>query len=131
SAGATGAQLAGGANLALGDVEGAQVAGAMNLTRGSLRGLTLAPGNIVTGEVRGAQVGVVNVAESSDFSLGLVNINTRGRTHIDVWAQPESALVAAGVKHGGTYWHSIYGVGLTVTEGGAAVVLGLGGHIPI
>lgn len=129
-----GAQIAGVANVVRGSVAGVQIAGVVNVTRGDVAGAQIGVVNTAA-VVRGVQIGVVNVAQRSDFSLGLLSVNTQGRTHLEAWINGESGLVAAGVKHGGRYWHAIYGVGskLGTRDGGSAdfaAMLGFGAHIP-
>lgn len=124
-----GAQI--GALAIAGDATGLQVS-AFNLAAGDVTGVQIGALNIATGQVRGAQIGVVNYADRSTFSFGLINIVPHGRLHLDLWAQ-ESAMVMAGVKHGGDYFHNIYGVGAQVAEDRVrpALTLGLGARIPI
>jgi hypothetical protein len=124
-----GVQMAGVMNLA-GDLSGAQI-GMINAVA-SLSGAQLGMVNVATRQLRGVQIGVVNYADSSDFSLGLVNIFPRGRIHLDVWGH-ESGLIAGGVKHGGKYFHYLYGAAVRpigdVPRG--AIAWGIGGHIPV
>ena len=140
-----GAQISGGVNLARGALDGlqlssalnlapesatgAQIGGGVNLALGDVNGLQLAPVNVATRRVRGVQIGVVNVAEKSDLSLGIVSINTRGRTHIDAWSAPETGVFASAVKHGGDHWHGIYGFGARSEDGNFLAILGFGGRI--
>jgi hypothetical protein len=58
-----GFQAAGGGNISTGDVEGVQVAGGFNYAR----------------NLKGVQIGVVNIADtSSGYSIGLINIIKKG-----------------------------------------------------
>jgi hypothetical protein len=61
-----------------------------------------------------------------------VNVIRHGRLHVDVWGQ-ESGLIMAGLKHGGDYFHTIYGLGVEPFGGSprAAFTLGIGGHAPL
>lgn len=124
----TGVQIAGVVNVARGDVAGAQLSGGLNVAR-EVAGVQLGTVNVATGRVRGVQIGLVNVADSSDFSLGLVNVNTEGRTHIDVWSELEVGLLFSAVKHGGEHWHSFYGLGTRLTDPNLMAVFGIGGHL--
>ena len=67
--------------------------------------------NVARGPVSGAQIGLVNVADTCSFCLGLVSVVRRGRLHLDLWGQ-ESGLLMVGIKHGGLALHNIYGVGV-------------------
>jgi hypothetical protein len=88
--------------------------------------------NVSTGRVRGVQVGLINYAEDSDASIGLVSIVKNGRTHIDVRGA-EWGVVRVAVEHGGEYLHSVWGMAARVTGDSpqGAFVLGLGTHIPV
>lgn len=123
-----GAQLSNGVNVTHGDVNGAQLSGFVNVASGDVSGVQGSLINVSGGRVRGVQIGFVNVAEESDVSLGIVNINTKGRTHLDLWSELEVGLLATAVKHGGKYWHSIYGTGTRLTDPGLTAILGFGGH---
>jgi hypothetical protein len=148
----SGAQLSGGFNLAgyVGDavgvdgapaakapaaspwgLDGAQVAGGANVVVGPARGVQIAPINVATGPVRGVQIGVVNVAEDADFALGLINVFPKGRLHVDVWIVPEIGLGAVALKHGGKYFHYLYGVGMRAADQKPWYAFGLGGHLPL
>lgn len=129
-----GLQIAGAANVVTGPVRGMQIAGVVNVATGDVHGVQLGVVNYAA-RVRGVQLGVLNVAKDSDYSLGLINVIRDGRTHVDAWVAGESGLAAVALKHGGKYWHSIYGVGskLTVQNGASfdfVALLGLGAHIP-
>ena len=123
-----GVQLAGAVNVARGDFDGVQLAGAVNVAA-NVDGVQLGTVNVSAGRVRGVQVGLVNVAETSELSIGLVSINTKGRTHIDVWSELEIGLLVSAVKHGGAHWHGFYGLGTRLTDPNLMGVLGLGGHV--
>ena len=142
-----GVQLAGGANLVRGELDGFQGAGGANVVAGHVDGVQMAGGvnmadgvegsqmgtiNVSTDDVEGVQIGVINVARDSDVSLGLINIIYEGRTHIDLWAT-EAGFMNGALKHGGRYFHYIYGAGLR-PDGDCsqwALTLGAGGHAPL
>jgi uncharacterized protein YjbI with pentapeptide repeats len=130
-----GVQVAGGANIAASTFDGAQIAGGGNVAAGSVGSSQIAGGlNIAAGKVDGVQVGVVNIAEESDFSLGVLNILWNGRTHLDVWGD-EMGFISAGVKNGGDYFHYLYFGGYRTVEPVEDPLLtaglGLGGHLPL
>ncbi|MFO0616789.1 MAG: hypothetical protein U0414_29615 [Polyangiaceae bacterium] len=124
-----GAQIAGAVNVAAGDVYGAQMAGAANVSAGDVYGAQVGAVNVARGRVRGVQIGVVNVAETTDLSLGVVNVAYKGRFHVDVWSNLEAGMLLAAVKNGGDHWHSIYGVGTRLTDPGFIGLLGFGAHV--
>jgi hypothetical protein len=124
---ARGAQMSGGANVA-GRLRGIQLAGGANVAT-TVTGAQIAPVNVAAGDVHGVQIGIVNVAKNADFALGLVNIATEGRFHVEAWGMPDSGLLFAGVKNGGAHYHSIYGIGLRPTDAHRAwAALGFGVH---
>lgn len=125
----SGLQIAGGANVS-DFVRGVQIAGGANIAGDSVVGGQIGVANIA-GTARGAQIGVVNISEKSDFALGLVNIVTDGRTHLDVWGA-DSGYFNFALKHGGDHFHYFYGLGAhALQQEDPAVLFGLGGHLPI
>ena len=128
-----GLQAAGGVNVAGGVVDGVQAAGGLNVS-GGIDGAQLAPVNYSAGHVDGIQIGVINVARTSDFSLGVINIILEGRTHIDGWVN-EGGFAWSAFKHGGEGFHYIYGAGYRpgpeALPAAWGVVLGIGGHTTV
>jgi hypothetical protein len=117
--------------VARGDLRGAQM-GLVNVSAGAAHGAQIGLVNVAGGAATGAQIGLVNVAEKCAFCLGLVNVIRHGRLHLDLWGQ-ESGLVMAGVKHGGDYLHTLYGLGVAPLGPSPrpAFALGIGGHLPL
>lgn len=123
-----GMQLAAAANHA-GDMRGVQLAGLYNVARGGLRGVQLAGLYNVAGQVRGVQIGIVNVAESSDWTLGLVNIVKDGVMTLGLqYDAAGSALLA--FRSGGRHLYGILGAGYNHRIGGAVAEAGIGVRIP-
>jgi len=120
----------GATNFAGASSEGLQL-GAINVA-GDLSGVQLGLVNVAAGEVKGAQVGLVNVAKKSSLSIGLVTVLPGGRTHVDAWGM-ETGSAMVGVKHGGRYFHSIFGVGVRPDDVRTELLLGtgLGGRVPL
>lgn len=141
---ATGAQVAGFSNHVRGAATGLAVAGVVNTARDSLRGMQLAAaanhaGDVrgvqlaglynVAGQVRGVQIGIVNVAESSDWTLGLVNIVKDGVMTLGLqYDAAGSALLA--FRSGGRHLYGILGAGYNHRIGGAVAEAGIGVRIP-
>ena len=141
---ATGAQVAGFSNHVRGAATGLAVAGVVNTVRDSLRGVQLAAaanhaGDVrgvllaglynVAGQVRGVQIGIVNVAESSDWTLGLVNIVKDGVMTLGLqYDAAGSALLA--FRSGGRHLYGILGAGYNHRIGGAVAEAGIGVRIP-
>jgi hypothetical protein len=110
-----GAQLSGVLNLA-GDVEGVQVS---TVNVGSeLRGLQLGMVNVATGSVtRGWQIGLVNVARTMDgIPLGLVNV-VRDGWHRFLFLTDEDGTPTLAYGGGGATFHTTLEASLRRTEG--------------
>ncbi len=74
-----GVQMAGVSNKSLNDVKGVQLAGYINKVEGVVYGVQAATLNNETRKLKGLQIGLVNVADSSfGASIGLVNIFKNG-----------------------------------------------------
>lgn len=92
-----GLQIAGIVNTAT-EVEGTQIAGIINVAR----------------KVKGVQIaGLINIADSSDYSIAIINIIKNGKRHIGVSAD-ESGVILASLRSGGRVLYGIAGVGLNV-----------------
>ena len=124
-----GVQIGGVANITH-DVSGLQIGGVTNITR-DVSGLQIGTVNVAR-RVRGAQIGVINVADDSDFSLGVVSVVRRGRSHLDLWGAETGTLTMA-FKHGGRRFHNYYGVGIRPIDADpkVAFTFGIGGHLPL
>ncbi len=111
---AEGGQFTGFANIVGEDMLGVQAAGLANITGADLLGLQASLFNVVGETMRGAQVGLVNVAaESAGLQIGLVNaageqhgipIGLYSRTGgvpvlLDAWSD-ETAALHIGVRSG-------------------------------
>lgn len=125
---ANGATVAGAANVSGGDVHGVQVAGGVNVAR-EVDGAQIGAVNVAK-RVRGVQLGMINVARDADVPIGLLNIVTRGETHVDVW-QDSGGLSTAGLVHGSRYVHNIYAAGARLygEKPAGFVALGLGARV--
>ncbi|HET9959919.1 MAG TPA: hypothetical protein VFQ61_35750 [Polyangiaceae bacterium] len=89
-----GLQVAGVANLNLGYMQGVQVAPVFNYG-GNIKGLQLGLVNVAK-RVRGAQVGLINVADDVEGApIGLVSVTRTGGIHPQVWAASSSYFNAA------------------------------------
>lgn len=125
----SGVQIAGVANTAS-NLDGLEIAGVANVARGDASGAQIGPVNVASGSMHGVQIGVLNYGRDADFQFGVLNINPGGRFLIDAWSKPESALVMAGIKHGGAHYHYVYGIGTRVTDASHPwAAFGVGAHI--
>jgi hypothetical protein len=123
----SGVQLAGVANLSTGAVRGAQLAGVANFSTSTVSGLQLAGVLNVAKRVDGLQLGVINVAEDSTASLGLINLVQNGYRAVEVWASDTTPL-HMGVKLGARRTYTLLAAGADANTFMAGV--GLGVHTP-
>lgn len=140
-----GFQAAGIGNLVTGNTEGVQLAGIVNYTKG-FRGFHAAGiGNIATGTVeglqasgifnyakklKGVQVGVVNIADSSDgLSIGLFNLVMKNGYHrLDVYSD-EMLDINLAWKSGNRKLYTILMAGVSLNNNEKAYSFGVGmGH---
>jgi hypothetical protein len=99
----TGVQLAGTVNVTLEKTEGAQIAGTTNFSMKEMKGLQLSGVLNYTKKLKGVQIGMVNIADSSDgYSIGLVNIVIHGYHKLSVssseWQQLSIAYKSGNAK---------------------------------
>lgn len=130
---ARGLQLAGVNNRTLGDMNGLQLAGFINSTEGTLRGVQISALNNSAGNVKGVQIGLVNVADSSSgLSIGLVNIIRNGFYSVSYSATGEMNVITT-LKTGSKrlYTALIIGSNISVNEKQYVVGLGLGTRLKI
>lgn len=125
-----GLRMAGGANVSGGDVQAIQLAPGANFTQGNFTGIQAAVANVTLGDVRGLQVGLVNVSRTSTASIGLVNVYLDGYVQPEVYTS-EEGLVMVGVRHGsGSFFNTyslgkrLYGADIRWSEIAAAVGFG-------
>lgn len=139
-----GTQFAGVSNMASGNVKGSQFAGVINTAKemkgsqfagvvniaGNMKGSQFAGVVNIAKQVHGVQVGVVNIAESSDCPVGLVNIIKNGEMGAGVTYDGLGNAIAA-FRSGGKTVYGIIGVGYNHKISGNALVTqgGLGAHI--
>lgn len=159
--GLTGFQSAGVLNVAGGPVRGAQAAGVLNWSSGQMRGAQVSGVGNYAGEVKGAQVSVINVAgDVSGVQVGLINIagtvkgtqvglinisrvidgvpvgllnfEAAGRQGLEVWCDTAGTW-HAGFKLGSRYVYTLFSGSYTMNSNPIswAYGLGVGGHIPL
>lgn len=125
-----GAQIAGMANIA-GDVKGGQIASLSNYVRNRVSGVQISAGLNIARSVKGAQIGLVNVADSVDgIAIGLFSLVKHGYRRYEIsgnetfWAHTAFKtgvnsfynIIAAGTQWKGNdvYWGLGYGIGSQV-----------------
>lgn len=105
-----GAQIAGIANIALKDVKGAQVAGIANYAD-YVNGSQIAAIANRAGIVTGVQVSaILNIADSSDYPIGLLNIIKRGEKSLSL-SVDETLTTLLSFRSGGRVTYGILGLG--------------------
>ena len=109
--GVVGVQVAGVSNIVVGQVSGIQVAGVSNRS-GDVKGMQLAGVFNVAKDVRGGVqlAGLVNIADSSDYPIGLVNLVKNGRRSIGIGVG-EARMAQLMFRSGGRVLYGLVGVG--------------------
>lgn len=125
---AKGAAIAGLTNIAR-DSSGIQLAGILNVG-GNVSGMQLAAFMNVAKKVKGFQVGFINIADSCDYQIGILNINKSGGKSIAV-STDENLGAHIDFRSGGKALYSLLGVGYTLRPNKDRYLLdvGLGAHI--
>jgi len=82
--------------------------------------------------VKGVQVGVINIADSSEYPIGLVNIVKNGEMSIGV-SIDETVTGLVSFRSGGKHLYGILGIGLNMKHAEVLHALegGLGLHVPV
>ncbi len=138
-----GTQIAGIFNRSTSSIAGVQVAGIFNLSRGRMDGVQLSGIYNQASEVRGAQIGLVNVSQKSSgvlvglvnysddmraFPIGLVNISRSGIKDLDFrWEQGGRYYVS--LKTGNRYYYTRFIMGFSdwdLVNNPDAMVFGFG-----
>ena len=139
-----GLQLSGAANLAKQDVEGAQIAGlfnssknttglqlggVVNKTNETLKGVQISGIINYAKKMKGFQLGVVNLADSSSgVSIGLINLSSNGYKKISLFTN-EIVNTNIAFTTGNANLYSILFAGKNFSDTAKTVTFGLGlGH---
>lgn len=123
-----GAAIAGLTNIAR-DSSSIQLAGILNVG-GNVSGMQLAAFLNVAKKVKGFQVGFINIADSSDYQIGILNISKDGGKSVAV-STDENLYAHIDFRSGGNVLYSLLGVGYTFGPNKDRYLLdiGLGAHI--
>jgi hypothetical protein len=123
----SGFELAGVSNKVLKDVNGLQIAGFMNMSKGTVKGMQLSGLHNEAHQLKGLQIGFLNVADTSfGASLGVINIirngfyrvsysaNTLMNTNISLATGTHRfySKLIVGAHVGGNYKMSGFGMGV-------------------
>lgn len=68
---------------------------------------------------------MVNIGETADVGVGLINVYSRGDTHLELTGATTGGFQLA-LKHGVGWWHSIYSIGVNPFYGDVFMMAGLG-----
>lgn len=107
-----GFQAAGVANFVRKNIAGVQVAGVINIAARDMNGVQIAGVFNYTKRLRGVQIGLINIADTSDgYSIGLINIVLKGYHKLALSAN-ELMLLNASFKTGNRKLYSILMAGM-------------------
>ena len=121
-----GFQIGGFSSYAKGNVGGFQISGFSSYAKGEVKGFQISGFCNKAHHLKGAQIGVVNIADSSaGFQLGLININKKGYTALELSAnesfqanfaykagrRPFYSILSAGWRNGPRTYALTYGAG--------------------
>lgn len=105
-----GVQMAGSHNIVLDSLKGLQMAGVCNTAR-QVSGVQIAGVINITRRLKGLQIGIVNIADTSDgYSIGLVNLSRNGIREFSMFADEASPLNLA-FRSGNAKLYSILLIG--------------------
>lgn len=107
-----GAQITGGANLATDATRGLQIAGVLNKSTNEV-GNQIAGGINMAKKVHGVQLGVVNIADSSDYPIGVFNWIKNGTRQFSLGFD-ESQFASLNFRSGGKVLYAVLGAGIYV-----------------
>lgn len=111
---------------------GLQVAG-LNIASQST-GLQVAFINFTRGRSRGVQLGLINIADEADVSIGLLSISRRHGAYVDLWMS-DVAAINVSVRLPARYSYSVFSMGVHPNPhgpGGAWTYgMGFGFHAPL
>ncbi|SDS15259.1 hypothetical protein SAMN05216490_0633 [Mucilaginibacter mallensis] len=123
-----GATVAGLTNMAR-DSSGTQIAGFLNMG-GDVGGLQVAGFMNVAKKVKGPQIGFINIADSSDYPIGIINFIKNGGKSIAL-SSDENLYAHIDFRSGGKVLYSLLGIGYRFGSDKDKYLLdvGLGAHI--
>lgn len=124
-----GVQIAGGLNLVKSDVTGFQIAGLGNKAEGTVRGIQVAGILNYSRNLKGVQVGLINIADtSSGTSIGLFNFIRGGYQQV-LLSTNEVTNANIAFKTGTPRFYSLVMAGMNVSNNEKAYSFGVGfGH---
>ena len=122
----TGGQFAGVANCAIQDVTGIQAAGVLNAAIRNVKGVQVSGVLNYATRLKGVQVGLVNIADSSSgVAIGLFSFVVKGYHKISL-STNEAMPYNVSLKTGTHWLYNIYTAGATIGANNNAYTFGLG-----
>jgi hypothetical protein len=122
----TGGQISGIINLAVKDVNGLQAAGIVNTCAGNMRGAQFSGVINYATRLRGAQIGLVNIADSSSgVGIGLFSFVVKGYHKVSLSAN-EAFTYNVALKTGTHWLYNIYTAGSVLQQQNNAYTFGIG-----
>jgi hypothetical protein len=122
----TGLQVAGISSFTRDRLSGVQISGIGNISAGETNGLQLAGVFNYSKRLKGVQIGLINIADSSDgFSIGLINIVLKGYHKLSFFSN-EVTNVNASFKTGNSKLYSILHAGLNAGDSNRVYTFGYG-----
>ncbi len=85
------------------------------MSAGDVRGAQVGLVNVARGRVRGAQVGLINVADDADLGVGIVNAYRESRRRLRLMLDSD-AVLRGELHHGSRYLRSILVLGAPLTS---------------
>jgi len=125
----SGIQIAGAVNIANDAAHGMQFSGVVNIAKGDV-GSQVAGGVNIAKKVRGIQLAVVNIADSSDYPIGLFNWIKNGSIQLSLGID-ESKFAGLHFRSGGRVLYGVLGIGTYIDNKDFqyGVEAGLGGYL--
>jgi CarboxypepD_reg-like domain len=111
-----GVQAAGVANFAKEKIKGWQIAGVANVSTKETNGVQLAGVFNYTKKLKGVQIGLINIADTSDgYSIGLINFVKNGYHQLSI-SSDEVAHLNVAYKSGNRKLYSIIQIGTNLSS---------------
>jgi hypothetical protein len=121
-----GVQIAGIGNFSQEKVSGVQIAGVSNISNRAMNGLQIAGVVNYTKKLRGVQIGLINIADTSaGYSIGLINIIIKGYHKLS-FSFNEIQNFNAAFKTGNSKLYSILEAGLNASDSNKVYSFGYG-----
>jgi len=121
-----GVQIAGIGNFSQEKVSGVQIAGVSNISNRAMNGVQIAGVVNYTKKLRGVQIGLINIADTSaGYSIGLINIIIKGYHKLS-FSFNEIQNFNAAFKTGNSKLYSILRAGLNASDSNKVYSFGYG-----